>query len=279
MLSLALRTLVTTWSRRSSQAVYRLRSRVGVAVPLIICLSLATSSCQGLNTYSIQDDMALGVQAFDEVTKTEKIITSGPQAAQVKRVTDRLVASVLELDPEIASQFQWEVVLIDAPETINAFCLPGGKMAVYSGILPVTQTDAGLAVVMGHEIVHATKRHGTQRLTRNGLTSGLIQAVFQDDDYEAIASVAANLGIGLPWGRSDELESDREGLFIMANAGYDPAEAPIFWGRMAEMSGGGGSSALEEFMSTHPSNERRIQQLQDLQAEALPLYRAASGEN
>lgn len=278
MISALLQTLASACSRGAG-AVYKLRAGVGPTLPLILGLGLGTTSCKGLNTYSIQDDITLGDQAFTEVTKTEKIITAGPQVEQVRRVTERLVASVLELEPEIATQFEWEVVVIDAPDTVNAFCLPGGKMAVYTGILPVTQTDAGLAVVMGHEISHATMRHGTQRLTLNGFTSGLIQAVFQNEDHEAIAGVVANFGIGLPWGRDNELEADREGLFVMANAGYDPREAAFFWQRMSDMTGGGGGSKLQEFMSTHPSNDSRIEQLSELQVEAMPLFEAATGKN
>lgn len=274
MIVSTLRLLLSAGSSRVAAAVYWLRTRA--ALPALCAgLCLATSSCAGFNSYTVQDDVALGAQALDEVTKTEKIITSGPEVDQVKRVTDRLVASVLELEPEIASQFDWEVVVIDSPETVNAFCLPGGKMAVYTGILPVTQTDAGLAVVMGHEITHATERHGTERLTRNGFTTSIIGAIFQDEDYEAMANVAANLGIGLPWGREDELEADNKGLFVMANAGYDPAEAPIFWQRMSDMTGGGASSGLEEFLSTHPSNESRIEQLESLQPAAMQLFLAA----
>lgn len=279
MNSTVLNSLLATWRSHVERTVYRLRLSVGPALPLTLLLALSTSSCKGFNSYTLQDDVALGTQAFAEVTSTEKIVTSGPAVDQVRRVTDRLVASALELDPEIASQFQWEVVVIDSPETVNAWCLPGGKMAVCTGILPVTQTDAGLAVVMGHEISHALERHGTQRLTRNGFTSGLIGAIFDNEDHEQIAMVVANFGIGLPWGRSDELEADREGLFVLANAGYDPREAPVFWQRMSQMTGGGGGSTLEEFLSTHPSNENRIEQLEQLIPQALPLYEASRAKN
>ena len=258
--------------------VYRLRQRAGVSLPALLLVAGGTTSCLDLNTYTVEEDVVLGAQAFQEVTATSPVLNSGPEFEQVQRVTARLVDSVTELDPEISSRFEWEVIVIDDPNTVNAFCLPGGKMAVYTGILPVCQSDAGLAVVMGHEIIHATERHGTERLTRNGLTSTFIQAIFQDEDHQAMAEVAANFGIGLPWGRGDELEADREGLIVMANAGYDPAEAPRFWERMQALTGGGGDSALDEFMSTHPSNANRIQQLEDLQAEALPYYEAAKAK-
>ena len=254
-----------------------------IAIPLLLALAsgLGGSSCQALsnlNLYSTQDDVTLGLQAFQQVTAEEKIVKSGPDVDQVKRVTDRLVAAAIERKPEIASQFQWEVVVIDAPDTVNAFCLPGGKMAVYTGILPVTQSDAGLAVVMAHEISHATERHGTERLTRNMGLSVAIDILTQDEDQAAVASVLGNLGLGLPWSRYDELEADREGLFIMAQAGYDPREGPVFWQRMSQMSGGGGSG-LEEYLSTHPSHDRRIEQLTELVPQALPIYEAAVGKN
>ncbi len=253
----------------------------GKLAPLALVAVLGGTSCQALsnlNFYTLDDDVTLGAQAFEEVAGTEPLISSGPQLDQVERVTERLVLSAEELHPEIATHFQWEVVLIDNPETVNAWCLPGGKMAVYTGILPVTQTDAGLAVVMGHEITHAIERHGTERLTRNGLLGSAIEILTENEDQAAVASVLANLGVGLPWGRNDELEADREGLFILANAGYDPREAPAFWQRMSDMSGGGGSG-LEEYFSTHPSHERRIEQLSAAVPEAMQLYESYSTKN
>lgn len=252
-----------------------------ITAPLAVVALLGGTSCQALgnfNIYSLDEDVTLGAEAFQEVTGTEKLVTSGPQLEQVKRVTEHLVRSAEELHPEVASKFQWEVVLIDNPETVNAFCLPGGKMAVYTGILPVTQTDAGLAVVMGHEITHAIERHGTERLTRSGLLGTAIEILAQDEDQAAVANILANLGIGLPWSREDELQADLGGLFLLANAGYDPQEAPAFWERMSAMTGGG-SSGLEEYLSTHPSHERRIEQLRANLPEAMQLYESASRKN
>lgn len=253
----------------------------GGLAPLALVAILGGTSCQALsnlNFYSLDDDVTLGAQAFQEVAGSEPLITSGPQLDQVNRVTERLILSAEELHPEVATHFQWEVVLIDNPEMVNAWCLPGGKMAVYTGILPVTQTDAGLAVVMGHELTHAIERHGTERLTRNGLLGSAIEILTEDEDQAAVASVLANLGIGLPWGRNDELQADREGLFILANAGYDPREAPAFWQRMSDMSGGGGSG-FEEYLSTHPSHERRIEQLSAAVPEAMQLYESSPRKN
>jgi metalloendopeptidase OMA1, mitochondrial len=249
--------------------------------------ALMVASCQNLNTYSVNDDIQLGTQAYGEVTKNQPILTSGPEYERVQRVTKRLTASVLELKPEIAPRFEWEVIVIDDINTVNAFCLPGGKMAVYTGILGPAQDDTGLAVVMGHEIAHATERHGTERLTRNGLMGSAVAILVEDEDYQEVASVIANLGVGMPWGRNDELEADFEGLFIMANAGYDPRDAPRFWERMSVVSGSGSGAgntilaadSLEEFLSTHPSNQRRIDQLTAAIPAAMPLYEAAQSRN
>ncbi len=260
----------------AAHAVYR---KLPGRAPLALAASMAAASCASLdlNLYSEQDDVQLGAQAFQDVAGSEPLLTSGPEYQQVQRVTERLVASVRELEPELGSLFEWEVVVIDRPDVVNAFCLPGGKMAVYTGILPVAQSDAGLAVVMGHEIAHATERHGTERLTRNGLMGSAIDVLLENEDHQAVAEIVGNLGIGLPWGRTDELEADHEGLMILANAGYDPREAPKFWSRMAALSGGGDGDPISEFLSTHPSNQTRIEQLQAAIPAALPLYEAATG--
>lgn len=275
-------------SSSAERRVYRQRGRAvtkstGLLAALALAVSTLGASCQNLNTYSLNDDMQLGVQAYEEVLQNEPILTSGPEVDRVRRVTQRLTASANELKPDIAPNFEWEVVVIDNINTVNAFCLPGGKMAVYTGILGVAGSDAGLAVVMGHEIAHATERHGTERLTRNGLLGTAVTVLLEDQDHQQIASIVANLGVGMPWGRSDELEADSEGLMIMANAGYDPREAPKFWERMASASSGGssegnailGAANFEEFLSTHPSNQRRIDELTAAIPAALPLYEAA----
>jgi predicted Zn-dependent protease len=258
---------------RRGVELYRPRTRVVRALQgaLLACALPLAAGCSSFNLYSEQQDIELGTAAFQEVQQTEKILTSGPQVEQVRRVTDRLIVAAKELDPEIAGQFPWEVSVIDDPNTANAFCLPGGKMAVYTGILAVTQDDTGLAVVMGHEIAHATQRHGTERLTVNMPIQTAIQIFAQDENQAAIGQVLAQLGVGLPWSRSNELEADRVGLMYMAKAGYDPREAPGFWERMAEMSGGAGEG-VSEWFSTHPANSTRIEQIRELLPEALPLY-------
>jgi predicted Zn-dependent protease len=251
----------------------------GAAGTLLALLPIAgCASLRNLNVYSLDQDVELGTQAYEQMLAQEKLITSGPEYERVQRVTRRLVESAKELHPEYAG-FPWEAVLIDRPDAVNAWCLPGGKMAVYTGILPVTQDDVGLAVVMGHEITHATERHGTKRLTRNMGMDGITTAIAILTDQPSagqVAGVLGQLGIGLPWGRQDELSADAGGLMIMANAGYDPRQAPGFWERMRELSGGAGEG-LAEYFSTHPSNTARIDQIRDLLPKAMELYPARTG--
>lgn len=262
----------------------RTRGRALRAAGLGLACSLAPA-CQGLNFFSAEDDVRLGTEAYDQVLEGERLLTSGPEYEMVQRVTQRLVQAAQEIDPQIedtpdglSEQFPWEVRVIDNREMVNAFCLPGGKMAVYTGILPVAGSDAGLAVVMGHEIAHATLRHGTQRVSQNigieGALAILSATTKTDAQLLELGRVLGNLGIGLPFSRSHELAADRVGLQYMAQAGYDPREAVGFWTRMSELSQGG----PPEFLSTHPSDDRRISQIESLLPEALEIYSRRSGK-
>ena len=238
-------------------------------------------ACQGANMYTVNDDVAMGAQAFEEIKATEKVIHSGSSVDQVERVTARIVDSATAIDPEIASRFEWEVCVLDADDTVNAFCLPGGKMAVYTGILPVAGSDTGLAVVLGHEIAHATRRHGTQRATRGVLTAIGVEIftesveISTNEEERELATILAKVGLGLPFSREHELEADRLGLVYMAAAGYDPREAVKFWQRMAA----GGGEAPPEWLSTHPSDGHRIRQIESLLPEVMPIYEAATNSD
>jgi predicted Zn-dependent protease len=241
-------------------------------------LTLA-SSCATLgdiNAFSPADDVQFGKQAYAEVLADQKILTGGPQVAQVERVSQRLIAAVKESEPELAKLFEWEVKVIDDPATANAFCLPGGKIAVYTGILPVAQSDAGLAVVLGHEIAHATLRHGTKAMTRQYTAATLIDYALHGPVAQELAGLGNQL-VQLQFSKPAELEADHDGLFFLARAGYDPREAVAFWKRMQAKSGGGETSAFAEFLSTHPSDEHRIAQLEELLPQALEEYQAHAG--
>jgi predicted Zn-dependent protease len=240
------------------------RRAVRILVPLV--LLLFGSSCKNLNVFSLDDDSRLGAEAYAKALGDTPRITHGPAWRQVKRVTDCLVAAARERNPGVAGAFDWEVRLLDDADTVNAYCLPGGKMAVYSAILPVAGDDAGLATVLGHEIAHATLRHGTERLTRS-LGLELVLALALGEGDEETWRMATNLLLTLPHGRSQELEADRRGLFYMAAAGYDPRAAVGFWSRMASLGG-----AAPEFLSTHPSDEHRMRALKEALPEALALW-------
>ncbi|MEZ6021248.1 MAG: M48 family metallopeptidase [Planctomycetota bacterium] len=237
-------------------------------------LLLISPSCQALSNFNLfppAQDVEMGLQAYDEVLANERVINSGAQVTMVREIMDRLVQAARVEKPDLVDLFQWEVKLLDNDGTVNAFCLPGGKMAVYTGILPVAETDAGLAVVMGHEIAHALERHGTEAVTRQMGISVVLQ-ILSGGDPDQMSVLASNL-LSLRFGRGAELEADASGLRYMARAGYDPREASAFWRRMAALGGG----APPEWLSTHPSNENRISQIEDLLPEALDLYEQAIG--
>lgn len=252
----------------------RRRTRSFLRGFLWIGLTQLSASCNGLNIFSLDDDRSFGQQAYQQILESEATVGNGANYDQVVRVTGRLVEAARYEQPELVNSFDWEARLIQNDETVNAFCLPGGKMAVYTGILPVAQGENGLAVVMGHEIAHATHRHGTKAMTRAVGLDVLISFVAGAETAES-AQLLANLAVTLPMGRGAELEADAAGLRYMARAGYDPREAVDFWERMAQL----GGSKPPELLSTHPSDDSRIDQLQALMPEAVGLYeRALAGE-
>jgi predicted Zn-dependent protease len=240
-----------------------------LVLALAACTTVPVTGRSQFNMLSPQQDMELGAQAYQETLSKVKLNDSHPQFAMVKRVCERLAQVA-----EAPTAFQWEVHLIQDDKTVNAWCMPGGKMAVYTGILPVTKDETGLAVVMGHEIAHAVARHGTERISTEGLGELALGVLAQKTGTDpALWSQVKALGFSLPWGRKQELEADHIGLIYMAKAGYDPRQAIEFWQRMAAQGGG----KPPEFLSTHPSDETRIDRLQELMPKALKAYRAAGG--
>lgn len=228
---------------------------------------------------SLSDDqqMQLGVQYYDEFLQQSSgsIIDSGPEWETVREVTGRIVAAAAEHKPE----FKWEVTLIDDRQA-NAFCLPGGKMVVYSGILGPARDAEGLATVIGHEVAHAVAEHGAERIFRQQLTDTAVQfaaGAFADDPVEfrniaGLLGAGAQVGLSLPWSREQESEADRIGLIYMARAGYDPRVAVGFWQRMDQASEG--QERPPEYLSTHPESATRIEQITAWLPEALEEYRA-----
>jgi len=219
---------------------------------------------------SREQEMALGFQSYQQILARERVIAGGPQAELVQEI-GRRIAAVSE-DPG----FAWEFNLIDSDQA-NAFCLPGGKVAVYTGILPVAANTDGLAVIMGHEIAHAIARHGAERMAHQKLVqigSMAASAAFSDMDYQQQSMVMGALGVGaqygvlLPFSRDHESEADYIGLVYAARACFDPTEAPEVWRRMGEASSAGQPT---EFTSTHPSHETRIRQFDEWMPEALGI--------
>ncbi|MBA2480191.1 MAG: M48 family metallopeptidase [Planctomycetes bacterium] len=228
----------------------------------------------GLTT---QQESALGMQSFQQVISQSDVVSSGPEAEQVRRVAARLAA----VTGPYAKDFEWQVAVVRDPQ-VNAFCLPGGKICVYTGILAVTKTDAGLATVMGHEMAHATSHHGAERMFKQNMTQTAmmgVQGSMGGMDYQqqqmvmGLLGAGAKFGVLLPFSRDHESEADKVGLMYMARAGYDPRESVNFWKRMAESSQG---KQQPEFMSTHPVHETRIRQLEAWIPEVMDEYEAAA---
>ncbi|WP_266366718.1 M48 family metallopeptidase [Tellurirhabdus rosea] len=236
--------------------------------------------------------LPLSFNNYKEVLDTSRVVRSGDQAAMIKRVGSRLQSAIEDYmrANNLSSRlegFAWEFNLIQSPE-VNAWCMPGGKVAFYTGIIPICQNEAGVATVMGHEIAHAIAEHGNERMSEGLVANGLLQggqlalgvmSQGQRSQTNALLLQAAGvalplgyqLGRALPHSRKQESEADQLGLIFMAMAGYNPNEAVGFWQRMAQASGG---NKPPEFLSTHPSDTRRIRDIQAQLPEAQKYYRA-----
>jgi metalloendopeptidase OMA1, mitochondrial len=257
-----------------------------MSVALVLLVGCETNPYSGrsqLLMTSVSQEMQMGAQAYDQVKSDPKMRPSqDPREIEpVKRVAARIVeAAKRSKYAEMANQFQWEVTVIKDDKTPNAFALPGGKMAVYTGIFPMAKTEAGLAAVMGHEVVHALARHGAERMSQGQLTNAGLQVIgtaagaaggggMLGQAAMAALGVGAKVGVLLPFSRKHESEADYVGILLAADAGYDPRESIALWERMGQVSGGGAPS---EFMSTHPSHETRIDQLKKWMPEAMAIY-------
>jgi predicted Zn-dependent protease len=229
---------------------------------------------------SPEQETALGLQAYQEVLQQERPLPADAQVSrQVGAIAQRLIAKIPPVSDALAAEngmqashieksFDWKVTVLESDQ-VNAFCLPGGKMAVYTGLLPVAQNADAVAVVMGHEIAHALLRHGAQRMTRGKLEQiGQMAGAASGMDQNTMQAVMQAYGYGsaLPYARSQETQADELGLMLAAAACFDPRESVPLWERMDRNSGGG---APPEFASTHPSAGTRIQQLQALMPKAL----------
>jgi len=239
-----------------------------------------TNPFTGKNTMALVSNRELFPMAFaqyDEFLRENKVVTGTKDAEMVKRVGGKLAAAAqkwlaAEGNTTYLKDYRWEYNLI-SDNTVNAWCMPGGKIVVYTGILPVTRTEEGLAVVLGHEIAHALLNHGQRRMSvgvlqQLGAATVAVATSGKSEGTQSLFMLAYGLGSNLlgtlPFSRSNESESDHYGLILMAIAGYNPDEAVPFWRRMAAL---GGGSKLE-FLSTHPSDATRIKQLREWTPEA-----------
>jgi len=251
----------------------------GIVLLVFGCVS---SPLTGKKTMAFISNSTLFPMAFsqyDEFLQENNVVTGTAEAEMVERVGKRLADSaakwlISEGQPHYLDDYRWEYKLIQE-DTVNAWCMPGGKIVVYTGILPVTKTEEGLAVVLGHEIAHALLNHGQQRMSASllqqlgtlGVVLGAQAAGLSEEIQSALLitySLGSQLGGTLPFSRSNESEADHYGLILMAIAGYNPDEAVPFWERMAALGGG----STPQFLSTHPSNATRIRQLADWNSDA-----------
>ncbi|GAB3031619.1 M48 family metallopeptidase [Spirosoma pulveris] len=240
------------------------------------------------------DMLSMSFTQYKAFLDTSRVVpTSSGDAEMVNRVGNRIrqaVESYMNSNgyAKRLEGFQWEYHLVQSNQ-VNAWCMPGGKIVVYSGILPYTKNEAGLATVLGHEVSHAIAEHGNERMSEGLVANGLLQAgqvatgigtsgksaqtqaIFQQA-FGVVGPLAYQYGVGLPHSRKQESEADHLGLIFMSMAGYDPNEAITFWTRMAQA---GGGKAPAEFLSDHPSDERRIADLKKLLPDAQKYYASA----
>lgn len=238
------------------------------------CYTVPETGRRDLALLSRSDEMKMGFSEFDKMKQAQKISKDAKLNALVQKVGKR-IASVAEL-PDA----QWEFVLFES-DVPNAFCLPGGKIGIYTGILPITQNEAGLATVMGHEVAHAVARHGNARISRAMGVQMIGQILGQAISHKSARvqqltmqayGLGAQVGSTLPHSRGQEAEADHIGLLYMARAGYDPEEAVGFWQRFAEYNSkaGGGTPW---FLRTHPMDDKRVENLRALMPEAKREFR------
>lgn len=238
------------------------------------CATNPVTGKKGLNFVSNSELFPSSFQQYNTFLKESKVISGTADAKKVENVGMRIKAAAEKYltylgQSQYLKDYRWEYKLVENKE-VNAWCLPGGKIVVYSGILPITQNDAGLATVMGHEVSHALANHGAQRMSAAQLQQlGAVgvavatgsQSAENQQMWQKYYGLGSEVGVMLPFSRSNESEADKIGLTLMAIAGYNPDDSIAFWTRMSAKSGGQGTP---EFLSTHPSDATRIANLKSL---------------
>lgn len=235
------------------------------------CVSTPVTGRMALRLMPDSQMNGMGAQAYQEMKAKTPVSKNPAYRALIEQVGKRIAAAS-------GKNYSWEFEVFDEPKTVNAFCLPGGKIAFYTGIFPIAANDAGIAAIMGHEVAHAVAGHGNERISQNlivqlGLTAAQVSLADSKHKREIYAGLAlgAQFGVLLPYSRSHEAEADAIGLRYMAAAGYNPEEAPLLWERMNKA----GAGHIPEFMSTHPDPARRAAKLRAALPSVAELYAAS----
>jgi predicted Zn-dependent protease len=246
------------------------------------CVRNLVTGRKQLSLVNESELQALAVTHYNTFLEESNVLSpSHKDAAMVRRVGEKIASAITryyasEGKPEVLEGYNWEFNTVENDQ-INAWCMPGGKVVVYTGILPVTQNENALAIVMGHEIAHSITKHGSERMSQAlvqqlggvALEVALSQQPQQTRELFLLSyGIGSTVGAILPWSRQQENEADKYGLIYTAIAGYDPREAIPFWERMSQAGGG----SPPEFLSTHPSDETRIRKLRQFMPEALKYY-------
>ena len=269
--------------RRPYKGVLWIAAWAGFLLGFFSCATVPITERRAIHLVSDQEMTTLSFQEYSKVLQQSKLSHNVAEVQMVRSVGARIARATEDLlrekgMAEDLNNYKWEFNLIDDPKTVNAWCMPGGKVAVYTGILPVTKDETGLAVVMGHEIAHAVAKHGNERMSQ-GLLAQLggvalsvalsTQPAATTDLFLSAYGMGTQVGVLLPYSRVQESEADKIGLALMARAGYSPQEAVPFWKRMNEK----GGSRPPEFLSTHPAPETRIREIEAFLPEAMKYYR------
>ncbi|MCU7614693.1 M48 family metallopeptidase [Chryseobacterium sp. GMJ5] len=260
---------------------------LGIGATVLSVAACTTNPITGRSSLQLANNSqieAMALQQYKQTLNESKVIT-GSQAQSVKNVGNRIRGAAEKYYASIGrsadlANYKWEFNLLQDKQ-VNAWCMPGGKVAVYSGILPITKDDTGLAVVMGHEVSHALAGHGNERISQSmvaqyggAILGGSISNSQWASVFQQVYPIGSQVAL-LKYGRNQESEADEMGLYLMSMAGYDPRQAIPFWNRMESASTG---ARQPEFLSTHPNPETRISDIQKDLPKALEYYKAAGGK-
>jgi predicted Zn-dependent protease len=269
------------WKKKNKLNTVKYLLKIAIAVFLVQgCSSVPITGRRQLMLISDQQVITLSLQQYQDYINTANIITGTPEAQKVEKVGMKIANAVETFlkNSGASSEIQnyaWEFKLVE-DKSINAFAMPGGKVVVYSGLLPVAQDEASLAVVIGHEIGHVVAKHAHERISQQlalqfggSVAADLLKGAAANKIGQTVFGLGAQMGVMLPYARKQEYEADELGLIFMAMAGYDPRVAIPFWTRMAQSSQGG---KIPEFLSTHPTDAKRIANMEKILPKALQYY-------